>query len=78
MPLLRAITSRPAEILDLETGRIQVGLPADLIVVDLDVPWVVDPLKLQSRSKNTAFDEARLQGRVLRTLVAGETVHEYV
>ncbi len=77
MPLLRAMTSRPAEILGLAGGRIEKGRPGDLIVLDPGVPWVVDPAHLRSRSKNTAFDEARLQGRVIRTLVAGQTVHEY-
>ncbi|MEO0618344.1 MAG: dihydroorotase [Pseudomonadota bacterium] len=76
LELLRAMTARPAEILGLASGRIAQGLPADLIVVDLDVPWVVAPEKLQSRSKNTAFDEARLTGYVCRTLVNGRTVHQ--
>jgi dihydroorotase len=75
MALLRAMTSRPAEILGLTGGRLETGKPADLIILDLGVPWVVDPAHLHSRSKNTAFDEARLQGRVVRTLVAGKTVH---
>ena len=48
-----------------------------MIVVDLDVPWVLDPDELKSKCKNTPFDEARLQGRVLRTIVAGRTVYEY-
>lgn len=77
MPLLRAMTSNPADILGLETGRIEKGRPADLITIDLDVPWVVEPALLKSRSKNTAFDEARLTGRVVRTMVAGKTVHAY-
>ena len=48
-----------------------------MIVVDIDVPWVLDPAELKSKCKNTPFDEARLQGRVLRTIVAGRTVYEY-
>jgi dihydroorotase len=73
--LLRALTSNPADILNLPGGRLQKGAPADLIVVDLDTPWVVDPEKLQSKSKNTPFDESQFQGRVLRTLVNGNTVY---
>jgi dihydroorotase len=38
---------------------------------------LLDPETLKSRSKNTPFDEARLQGRVLRTIVAGRTVFEF-
>jgi dihydroorotase len=48
-----------------------------VIVVDIDDPWVLDPADLKSKCKNTPFDEARLQGRVLRTIVAGRTVFEY-
>ncbi len=73
--LLRAMTSNPAKLLKLPSGRLQKGAPADLIVVDLDTPWVVDPEKLQSKSKNTPFDESQLQGRVMRTLVDGNTVY---
>ena len=70
--LLRALSTRPAELLGL-AGRHACGraAPADLIVVDTDVPWVLDPSELQSKCKNTPFDEARMQGRVLRTIVAG-------
>ena len=47
-------------------------------VVDLDVPWIVDPNELKSKCKNTPYDEARMQGRVLRTIVGGRTVYEIV
>ncbi|MCB1485925.1 MAG: dihydroorotase [Bauldia sp.] len=75
--LFRALATRPAELLGLEVGRLAPGAPADLIVVDPDMPWVLDPEMLRSRSKNTAFEDARFSGRVLRTLVAGRTVYEY-
>ena len=77
LPLLRALTVNPANILGLDVGRLSVGAPADLILVDIDKPWVLDRDKLHSRSKNTPFDEARMQGIVLRTFVAGEQVYEY-
>ena len=76
--LLRAMSSAPAEILGLPGGTLRPGSPADLIVVDLDAPWVLDPDELKSKCKNTPFDEAKLQGRVVRTIVAGRTVYEYV
>jgi dihydroorotase len=76
--LLRALSTRPAELLGLSGGTLRAGAPADVIVVDLEVPWVVDPNELKSKSKNTPFDEARMQGRVVRTIVSGRTVYEYV
>ena len=78
MTLLRAMSTRPAEILGLPGGSLRTGAPADIIVVDTDMPWVLDPDELKSKCKNTPFDEARLTGRVVRTIVAGRTVYEYV
>ncbi|MGI9479449.1 MAG: amidohydrolase family protein, partial [Hyphomicrobiaceae bacterium] len=75
--LLRAMTSRPAELLGLKCGRLIPGAPADLIVFDTQAPWVVNRDELSSRSKNSPFDESKMQGRVLRTLVAGHTVYSY-
>jgi dihydroorotase len=75
--LLKAMSTRPAELLGLQAGTLRPGAVADVIVVDVDAPWVLDPDKLKSKCKNTPFDEARLQGRVLRTIVAGRTVFEY-
>jgi len=76
--LLKAMSSTPAQILGLAGGTLRQGSPADVIVIDLDVPWILDPAELKSKCKNTPFDEARLQGRVVRTIVAGRTVYEYV
>jgi dihydroorotase len=76
--LLRALSTRPAELLGLPGGTLRPGSPADLIVVDTNIPWVVDPNELKSKCKNTPFDEARMQGRVIRTIVGGRTVFEYV
>jgi len=75
--LLRPMTINPAKLFGLPAGRLAKDAPADLIVVDLGEPWVVNKDLLRSRSKNSAFDESKMQGRVLRTLVAGQTVYQY-
>ena len=77
MPLLRALTINPAKLLGLKSGRLEKGAPADLTLFDMNTPWVVDRDLLRSRSKNSPFDEQRIQGRVLRTMVAGKTVYQY-
>jgi len=74
--LLRALSTRPAELLKLPGGRIVRGAPADLIVFDPDAPYVLDKRQLRSRSKNTPFDEARLEGRVAMTIVGGKVVFD--
>lgn len=77
MPLLRAMTINPARLLGLPSGRLEKGAPADIILVDLGQPWVVDKAHLKARSKNSPFDESKMQGRVLTTMVAGNTVYQY-
>jgi len=78
MTLIRAMSTRPAELLGIPGGTLKQGARADVIIVDLDPPWVLDPTELKSKCKNTPFDEARLQGRVVRTIVTGRTVYEHV
>jgi len=73
--LVAALTVNPARILCREAGRLAVGAPADLVLIDPDLPYVLDKRRLKSRSKNSPFDEARLQGAAVLTLVGGRTVH---
>ena len=73
--LWRAMALNPATRLGLPGGRLSDGAPADLVLFDPDAPFVLDRLALASKSKNTPFDGQRLQGRVLRTFVAGREVY---
>src|SRR5690606_4921549 len=74
MTVLRAMTSRPAEILGLASGRIARGAPADLCLFDPDYPWIVEEATIRSRSRNTTFENARMTGKVMATIVGGNTV----
>jgi dihydroorotase len=76
--LIRAMSTRPAELLGLPGGTLRAGAPADVIVIDAETPWVLDPVDIKSQCKNTPFDEARFSGRVVRTIVGGRTVYEHV
>jgi dihydroorotase len=76
--LIRAMSTRPAELMGLSGGSLRPGSPADVIVIDPDTPWILDRNDLKSLCKNTPFDEARFSGRVMRTIVGGRTVYEHV
>ncbi|MGY6549990.1 MAG: dihydroorotase [Roseinatronobacter sp.] len=76
LPLIwRALALNPARRLGLPCGRLAVGAPADLVIFDPDAPLILDRFALASKAKNTPFDGARMQGRVLATYVAGRPVH---
>ncbi|MRX49785.1 amidohydrolase family protein [Paracoccus sp. S-4012] len=72
--LWRAMSLNPARRLGLEGGSLSPGAPADLVLFDPDAPFVLDRFTLRSKSKNTPFDGARMEGRVLGTWVGGTRV----
>ena len=69
--LFRALSLNPAKRLGLSCGRLAVGAPADLVLFDPDASQKLDRFDLHSKSKNTPFDGAILQGKVLATFVGG-------
>ena len=71
---VRVLSTNPAALLGLEGGSLKKGMPADLVLVDLNEPWVLDESDLRSRSKNTAFEGARFTGRVKATYIDGRRV----
>jgi len=78
LPLIDAmatVTCRPADLLKLKAGRLEIGGPADLVLIDMDSPWRIDSKAFQSKSKNSPFDGRPVQGRVERTVVSGRTVY---
>ena len=76
MAALAAMTCNPANLLGLNSGRIDEGAPADLILIDPHAPWICKSDALLSRSKNTPFDDRRLTGRVIKTICKGQVVFE--
>ena len=72
--LFRALSLNPSRRLNLPTGRLAAGAPADLVLFDPDAPFLLDRFTLQSKSKNTPFDGQRMEGRVIATFVGGVQV----
>ena len=76
--MLHAMSTKPAEILGLPQGRLARARLPTSSDFDPAEPYVVDRTKLHSRSKNTPFDDARMEGRVKLTLVGGKIAHEII
>ena len=72
--LFQRLSLTPAKLLGLPGGRLAKGAPADLVLFDPDVPYVLDRFALKSKSKNTPFDRRLMTGRALKTWAGGEVV----
>ncbi len=70
--IIETLTINPAKILKINKGTLKKGSDADMCVFDLDVPWIIKADLLKSKSKNTAVEERKVQGKVLMTFLNGE------
>lgn len=79
VPLVQAlsrVTSAPARILAEDTGRLEVGGKADIVILDPQAHWTVGESTLVSSGKNTPFSGYELEGRARCTIVGGDLRHD--
>lgn len=74
--LVEKLSTNPARIIGIDKGDISVGHIADLVIADVENPYVIDPEKFISKGKNSPFGGRTVYGRVLLTMVNGEVVYE--
>lgn len=70
------LTIEPARAFGLSKGSLAPGADADVVVVDPEAQWEVDPARFRSKSRNTPFAGWKVKGRVITTIVAGRVVHD--
>ncbi|MBX3302659.1 MAG: dihydroorotase [Nitrospira sp.] len=73
---VQKLTSAPAMAFGLDKGTLAVGADADVVIVDQQEQWEVDPTKFRSKSRNTPFAGWKVKGRVNVTIVDGRVVFE--
>lgn len=74
--IIEKMSWKPAQILGLEAGTLEVGKDADLIMFDPKRIWTVDREALHGKSKNTPFHGMQMKGKVLLTLCRGNIVFD--
>jgi len=72
--LVELLSINPAKIMNLKAGSLASGMPADVVVVDPEKTWTVEPARFASKGRNTPFTGKELKGKVCYTLVAGNVV----
>lgn len=75
MHLLDKLTNKPAMMYGLESGTIEEGAPADLVIFDPEELWTVTD-EFASKAKNSPFIGWELQGKVKYTICSGNVVFE--
>ena len=73
--IIKCLTINPANILKINKGTLKEGSDADICIFDLEKPWVVKAEELKSKSKNTAIENRKLQGKVKMTFLNGDLAY---
>ena len=74
---LSKITIEPANLFKLPGGKLQRGAPADIVLFDLDKPWILREEFFRSKSKNAPYDGRPVQGQIHRTIIDGRTIYAF-
>jgi dihydroorotase len=70
------MTVKPAETFNMPYGKIEVGAPADLVLIDLTKEQEIDRTTFLSNGKNTPFDGWKCTGWPVKTIYSGKVVWE--
>lgn len=74
--LLHKMSSQVAKIFNLPYGIIAPGAIADLVVIDLEQAWTIDPEQFLSKGRNTPYVGHTIYGMPILTLVAGKIAYQ--
>jgi dihydroorotase len=61
----------PAKLLDMNKGKISVGIDGDFVLIDTDKKVKINPEEFASKGRNTPFDGMEFYGEVLATIKGG-------
>ncbi len=73
---IEKLTTAPAQAFSLRTGTLAPGMEADVVIIDPQHTWEIDPLRFRSKSRNTPFAGWKVKGRVKMTLLGGKIVYD--
>jgi dihydroorotase len=69
--MIAKMTVNPARVLGIPRGTLQVGVKADVTVIDPTEEWTIDVNQFETKSRNSPFHGCRVTGRAVATIVRG-------
>lgn len=69
--LFTLLAANPAKLLGIDAGTLAPGMPADLVVIDAEIPWQITTDGLIGRAGNTPFDGLPVQGKPVMLFKGG-------
>lgn len=76
--IAQLMSENPRKILGLPVEKIAENADANITITDLNEEWTVDPEKLHSKSKNTAFKGMKLKGKVKALISDGKLLFDEI
>lgn len=72
--VVQKMSTNPAKIFNVAGGSLAVGMPADIAIIDMNKEWIVKAEKFESKARNCPFNDWKLTGQVVTTLVGGKVI----
>lgn len=72
--LIRKMSTKPAEIIKIDRGSLQVGKMADISIIDVNKEYEIESTTFVSKGKNSAFIGHKVYGKTVYTLIRGTVV----
>jgi dihydroorotase len=72
--LFDLLATNPARVLGVEAGTLTPGAPADIVLINADMPWQIRGSAFASGAGNTPFDGLPVQGKAVQTIKGGRTI----
>jgi len=75
LQMAEKMSYNPAKIIHSEGGRLEVGRPADITIIDPEKEYVIYSKTFESKGKNTPFNGKKVKGMVKATICDGEIAY---
>lgn len=76
MQMAAKMSYNPAQVIHSDRGRLELGSPADVTIIDPDAEYTIDSMEFLSKGKNTPFNGRKVKGQVVATICDGNIVYQ--